>query len=61
MKTVRNLYLKGCLDTCKGWQVYKSFTNQLFNDEIQLDRNFVFINDDTMDINTPEDYEVMKL
>lgn len=56
---VRRLYLLGELDRCVGWQVYQSFTGQAFDSPILLDRNFVFVDDRTRDINTPKDYEMI--
>ena len=49
---VRKLYLEGKLKTCKGWQVYQSFTG-LAPDTIG--DNFVFIEDNSRDFNSPED------
>lgn len=49
---VRKLYLEGKLKTCKGWQVYQSFTG-LAPDTIG--DNFVFIEDSSRDFNSPED------
>lgn len=49
---VRKLYLEGKLKTCKGWQVYQSFTG-LSPDTIG--DNFVFIEDNSRDFNSPED------
>lgn len=58
---VRKLYLEGILKTCVGWQVYQSFTGQDFNLPIQMDSKFVFVDENTLDINTPEDYREFKL
>lgn len=49
---VRKLYLEGELKTCKGWQVYQSFTG-LAPDTIG--DNFIFIDDNSRDFNSPED------
>ena len=54
---VRNLYLKGAIEKCVGWQVYWSFTGQSFDGDVDLSRRFVELTDGTTDINTPEEYE----
>lgn len=51
---VRDLYLKGEINQCIGWQVYLSFCG-LPLDKKQLAQKFVLIQDWTKDFNTPED------
>lgn len=51
---VKNLYIDGLIDTCKGWQVYYSFENMLFCDKIIGD-NFVMLSQETHDFNYPSD------
>ena len=59
-KRVKQLYLSKKLKKCTGWQVYQSFTQQLYGKEIDLSNNFVFVDDQTTDINTPEEYELLR-
>lgn len=54
---VRQLYLDGEIDKCKGWQVYQSFTGQNMNESPKPDAKFVILDEKTTDINTPEEYE----
>lgn len=56
---VRQLYLEGALNRCVGWQVYQSFTSQDFNDVISTEKKFIYVDRETRDINTPEEYEVI--
>lgn len=51
---VKNLYNKGLIDTCKGWQVYYSFKNMLFCDKI-ISEDFIMLNSNTHDFNSPND------
>lgn len=59
-KQVKKLYLSKKLKKCTGWQVYQSFTQQLYGEEIDLSNNFVFVDNQTTDINTPEEYEMLR-
>lgn len=59
VNNVKKLYLSGELDRCIGWQVYQSFTGQAFNSPILLEKNFIFVDEKTTDINTPKDYEMV--
>ena len=52
---VKKLYLKGKIERCIGWEVYKSINN-LPLDEYAITDRFVFIRDKTDDIDTPENY-----
>lgn len=58
---VRDLYIKGIIKECIGWQVYRSVTDQKLEGDICLDKKFVFIDDITSDLNTPDDYEVIDI
>lgn len=53
---VRELFLKGELCECKGWQVYRYHVG-LPLDGKAIGRSFVFVPDATRDFNSPEDYE----
>lgn len=53
---VKKLYMRGKIDRCIGWEVYKSINNIPLNDYAITDRYYM-INDDTDDIDYPEDYE----
>ena len=57
---VKRLYLSKKIQKCTGWQVYQSFTQQLYKNEIDLSNNFIFVDDQTTDINTPEEYEILR-
>lgn len=50
---VREMFLEGSLTSCKGWQVYQSFTG--LPPKTTGDK-FIRIEDDSRDFNTPEDY-----
>lgn len=54
VENVRNLFLKGEIKQCIGWQVYQSFLNLPFGIKQVVDK-YIFINDNTQDFNTPED------
>ena len=56
---VKDLYLKGIIDRCIGWEVYRSLYNIPFNEHIIKDM-YVKILDGTDDIDFPEDYEKFK-
>lgn len=60
VKRVKTLYLEGKIDKCTGWQVYRSFTNQGFEKEIELKNKFIWVDDETTDINTPIEYNQME-
>ncbi len=53
---VKKLYLRGKIDRCIGWEVYKSINNIPLNDYAITERYYM-ITDDTDDIDYPEDYE----
>lgn len=53
---VRNLYLEGKINNCKGWQVYQSYMN-LDYDKKEIADKFVVLDSKTIDYNTPEEYE----
>lgn len=53
---VKDLFLKGKINRCIGWEVYRSLHNIPFNEHIINDR-YVKILDGTDDIDFPEDYE----
>lgn len=57
---VKRLYQEGKIKECKGWQVYQSFMNLEF-DKKQIDKNFVILDDNVVDFNTPKEYETCKL
>lgn len=58
---VKRFYLEGKIEKCIGWQVFQSLTGQNFDALMRYDRNFVFTDKTTRDINTPKDYkEIVK-
>lgn len=56
---VRQKYVNGEIAECKGWQVYQSVTGQDLSGSPEIRERFVFIDDETADVNTPEDYETL--
>ncbi|MBQ3322931.1 MAG: nucleotidyltransferase family protein [Firmicutes bacterium] len=54
---VRNLYLDGKIEKCKGWQIYQSVTGQDLNEKPVIGEKFVVVDEHTTDINTPEEYK----
>lgn len=61
VKRVKDLYLQGKLRKCAGWQVYQSFTGQSFENSIEIKEKFILVDDMTTDINSPCDYETIKI
>ncbi|MGN0457358.1 MAG: NTP transferase domain-containing protein [Eubacterium sp.] len=53
---VRELFIKGEIRQCIGWQVYQSFLNLPFGEKKIVDK-YVFINDNTKDFNDPKDLD----
>ena len=53
---VRKLFLKNKIKNCKGWQVYQSFQNLEF-DKKEIKDRFIVVDNETIDYNTPDDYE----
>ena len=53
---VKDLYLKGKIDRCIGWEVYRSI-NHIPLEEYAITDRYVMILDDTDDIDYPEEYE----
>lgn len=57
---VRQNYISGRLDACKGWQVYHSYVSNEYGTEItkihEIGPDFVTVEDETGDFNTPEDW-----
>jgi len=57
MRRVKTLYLEGKIDRCVGWQVYQSVSGQNLQEKPRLGRQFVILDNNTTDINTPEEYK----
>lgn len=57
LERVRKMYTDGTLDKCKGWQVYQSFVGNDPGSPPEPGKKFVFLDEQTNDINTPEEYE----
>lgn len=53
---VRELFLKGELGECKGWQMYQVFTGQDLSMPPVIGEKFVILDDRITDINSPDDY-----
>lgn len=56
---VKRLYLNGDIGRCIGWEVYRSLSGIPFYQHLIRDR-YIVIEDDTDDIDYPEDYERFK-
>lgn len=56
VSNVRNLFLQKKIKNCKGWQVYQSFQNLTY-DVKQIKDKFIIVDNDTIDYNTPKEYE----
>ena len=54
---VRNLFIEGRIDKCKGWQIYQSVTGQDLTGKPVPGEKFVTVGESTTDINTPEEYK----
>lgn len=54
---VKNLFIEGEIEKCKGWQIYQSVTGQDLNEKPVIGEKFVRVDEHTTDINTPEEYE----
>ena len=59
LNRVKQLYISGKMQKCKGWQVYQSFVGQNFEERPRPGGKFVLLDETTTDINTPEEYEVI--
>ncbi len=53
---VKKLFLDNKIRNCKGWQVYQSFQNLEF-DKKEIRNKFIVVDNETIDYNTPDDYE----
>jgi len=53
---VRNLFVDGKIEKCKGWQIYQSVTGQDLREKPVIGEKFVLVDEHTTDINTPEEY-----
>ena len=56
---IKELFLKGEIDRCIGWEIYRSLNSIPLKDHIIRDR-YTVINDGTDDIDYPHDYEEFK-
>lgn len=56
---VKELYSKGQIDRCIGWEIYRSLNNIPFEDDYITDK-YIKILDGTDDIDFPEDYNKFK-
>ena len=56
---VKKLYLDGKIRRCIGWEVYRSIMGNPL-DKHWINGRYVYIEDDTDDIDYPEDYEKFK-
>jgi len=53
---VKELFLAGKTTDCKGWDIYKSYCQQDFQQRAKLEKDYILISDETRDFNYPEDY-----
>lgn len=51
---VRQLFLDGEIQECKGWQIYQSYTGLPFGERV-VGPKYVLLKDETRDINTPQE------
>lgn len=51
---VRQLFLDGKIQECKGWQIYQSYANLPFGERV-VGPNYVLLKDETRDINSPQE------
>ncbi len=58
--TVKRMYLNGEISTCKGWQVYQSFEGLEIDGERIIGEDYVLLDMETTDFNSPDDYEGYK-
>jgi len=56
VNNVRELFLKGEINQCIGWQVYQSFRGLPFGIKQVVDK-YEYLSDDTQDFNTPDDLQ----
>ena len=56
---VKKMYLNGEIGRCIGWEVYRSLNGIPFNQHI-ISSRYKYIEDETDDIDYPEDYEKFK-
>ncbi len=56
---VKKLYLEGKIGRCIGWEVYRSIMGNPL-DKHWINGRYVYIEDETNDIDYPEDYEKFK-
>lgn len=56
---VRDLFARGLIGQCKGWQLYQSFVGQSF-EKVEIANHFVYLLDETTDINSPEELAVFR-
>lgn len=56
---VKKMYLDRKINRCIGWEVYRSLNNIPFDQHI-INNRYILINDETNDIDYPEEYEEFK-
>ena len=56
IKKVKKMYLNGDIDSCIGWQVYQSYAGIKVGNEREIYDDFIFISNQTFDLNSPEEY-----
>ena len=59
---VKDLYLRGEINRCIGWEIYRSLHNLLIGNEYDYSRHiitddYIKILDETFDFDTPEEYD----
>lgn len=54
---VRNMFIRGEITKCKGWQLYQSVTGQDLQEPPVRGDKFITVRKDNTDINTPEEYQ----
>lgn len=54
---VKQLYIEGKIQKCIGWQVYQSYVGMPIGVEKIIGINFINVQEESFDINSPEDYK----
>ena len=55
IQRVKDLYIKGIIDDCRGWQVYQSYTGLPFGPQV-VGPEYTLLTDETQGFNTPAEY-----
>lgn len=59
IQRVKELYLDGKIDDCRGWQIYQSYVGLPFGPRI-IGPEYTVLTDETQDFNTVAEYEMFR-